>query len=568
MSRTAVVAILGLLMATGAFLRLHNLGARTFGHNEAYVPNVPLATEVSQPPERLTLLKTLTGSIWEVHPPAWYLAMWPWTKLFGTSLVAIRLPQALLGIVSVLLIYLMVREETDAPTGLLAAALLAVNGHHILWSQIARPYMATSFLGLLSTVLLLRATRPLERPRWLLPAYAVVTVCGLSTTYYYWPLCAAQIAWTLMSGLGGRRLMTGVLRTQMASVIVSTPMISLAVFQAQSSYLRDFESSFFGDFVGFAFLFEGDPLAQLPLTVAARASYVAGAVVFLALGAFSLLRTTRPASDTDRAPVSLRHLALVSALAVMGVLAAALALHSKRPARTPLILATTLAPLSALAFTMAVEFWAAPFASRSPADAPSARPQRQVSLFLLLALVPTTLISVVALRIPFFASRHMMSITPYLLAVIATGISTLIGWIPRPARLPVVAVLAIWLATAHVAGYAYQARRPMSNEDFAGLARQWVPRIGPGDVIVVRPRRWRISPMFYYLQTARNRIIGSDYEAAIRDHPGSVVWLLSTTSGRSLSDDVGGSLKGYSEAEDIEVRGLLVRRFVPVDRAR
>jgi hypothetical protein len=263
-----------------------------------------------------------------------------------------------------------------------------------------------------------------------------------------------------------------------------------------------------------------------------------------------------------------RHLALASGLAVIGVLAAALALHSKRPARTPLILATTLAPLAVLAFTMAVESWAAAFARRAPADALPARPQRRVALFLLLAVVPTALISVVALRVPFFASRHMMSITPYLLAVIATGISTLIGWIPRPARWPVAAVLAIWLTTAHLAGYAYQATRPMSGEDFAGLARQWVPRIGPRDVIVVRPRRWRISPMFYYLQPARNRIIGFDYETAIRNHPGSVVWLLSTASGRSLSDEVGRALDGYAEAENIETRGLLVRRFVPVDRAR
>jgi hypothetical protein len=355
-----------------------------------------------------------------------------------------------------------------------------------------------------------------------------------------------------------------------ASVIVSTPLISLAVFQATSSYLGDFESSFFGDFVGFAFLFERDPIAQLPLTPIVRASYLAGALVFLAIGAVTLLRTTNApaASETGRVRVSVRHLVLLSVLAVMGVLAEALVFHSKRPARTLLILATALAPLAALVFTMAVESWAAAVARRSPADAPPARPQRQVSLFLLLALVPTALISVVALRIPFFASRHMMSITPYLLAIIATGISTLIGWMPRPARWPVAAVLAIWLATAHVAGYAYEARRPMSTEDYTGLARQWVPRIGRSDLIFVRPRRWRITPMFYYLQTARNRIVGSDYEAAVRARPGSVVWLLSTTEGRSLSDDVGVALNGYSEAEDIEVRGLLVRRFVPVDRAR
>ena len=62
MSRISVVVILGLVLATGTFLRLHDLGARTFGHNEAYVPNVPLATDVSQPPERLRA--ATTRSIW------------------------------------------------------------------------------------------------------------------------------------------------------------------------------------------------------------------------------------------------------------------------------------------------------------------------------------------------------------------------------------------------------------------------------------------------------------------------------------------------------------------------
>ena len=59
----------------------------------------------------------------------------------------------------------------------------------------------------------------------------------------------------------------------------------------------------------------------------------------------------------------------------------------------------------------------------------------------------------------------------------------------------------------------------MSDEDFPGLQRAWVPQIRPTDVIFVRPRWWRITPMFYYLQPERHRIVGYRYAETTRDHP-------------------------------------------------
>lgn len=175
------IILLGTIVLLGAVFRLDRLDVRTMGHTEIYTPNIELSEDISDPPPRLTLWKTLTGSMWEPHPPAWYLSMWPWTKLFGSDLFIIRLPSVLFGVASVLLIYILGTLEKDRLTALLAAGLLAFIGHHILWSQIARPYSMACSLGLLSTILLLLALRRRHLQRLFLYLYLVITLCGLAT---------------------------------------------------------------------------------------------------------------------------------------------------------------------------------------------------------------------------------------------------------------------------------------------------------------------------------------------------------------------------------------------------
>lgn len=148
-----------LLIVGGTFFRLDRLSLATMGHAEIYVPNIPLPEDYGNPHARLTIARTVTGSIWEPHPPGWYLLMFGWTKMAGTGLFAIRFPSVVFGVLSVVLIFTLGWLAEDVPTGFLAAAFLAFNGHQIYWSRIARPATLICALGLLSCVLLLPATR-------------------------------------------------------------------------------------------------------------------------------------------------------------------------------------------------------------------------------------------------------------------------------------------------------------------------------------------------------------------------------------------------------------------------
>jgi 4-amino-4-deoxy-L-arabinose transferase-like glycosyltransferase len=104
--RSAV--ILGVILITAAALRLHGLGLRTLNHPEVYSPGIDLPWYLSNPNPRFTLAQTLKGSIaGEPHPPGYYIVMLGWTKVFGSGILALRMPSVLFGVGSVLLVYLL-----------------------------------------------------------------------------------------------------------------------------------------------------------------------------------------------------------------------------------------------------------------------------------------------------------------------------------------------------------------------------------------------------------------------------------------------------------------------------
>lgn len=82
---------------------------------------------------------------------------------FGEQAWSLRLPAMVLGVACVPMLYLCAREFTGRWEALAAAALLAVDYHHVWFSQNARGYSTLAFLALLTTFLLLRGLR---RGRW------------------------------------------------------------------------------------------------------------------------------------------------------------------------------------------------------------------------------------------------------------------------------------------------------------------------------------------------------------------------------------------------------------------
>lgn len=94
----------------------------------------------------------------DFHPAGVQLFLYLWTSVAGFSDLMVRLPFAILGAGSVLIIFLIGRRLFGLNTGLLAAAALATLEYPLLYSQIARPYSPGLFFVLSSFLFLLRVS--------------------------------------------------------------------------------------------------------------------------------------------------------------------------------------------------------------------------------------------------------------------------------------------------------------------------------------------------------------------------------------------------------------------------
>src|SRR5271167_2213820 len=198
-SAWVTVAGLCLLVLLGGFLRLHNLGEKSVTHVEMYVPGIRLPHGISFPEERLTMVKVLTGTLnSDTHPPAYYMLMWAWTRCFGTSAWSIRLPSALLGTACIPLVFWLGMLTRQQAAGWIAAAFVALNGHLVFWSQIARMFTLACCLGLLATIVLLQIAKRTQASRSLHFLYVALMLLGLCTHIFFWLILAAHMFWTQM----------------------------------------------------------------------------------------------------------------------------------------------------------------------------------------------------------------------------------------------------------------------------------------------------------------------------------------------------------------------------------
>ena len=86
-----------------------------------------------------------------------------WTTNFGTNPLWVRLPSAVLGTMTVPLLYVVGKRALNQTTGILAAVLLAVSPFHVWFAQDARPYAALAFYSLLSFWFFVEL---LKKPTW------------------------------------------------------------------------------------------------------------------------------------------------------------------------------------------------------------------------------------------------------------------------------------------------------------------------------------------------------------------------------------------------------------------
>ena len=212
-------AVVG-LTALAAALRFSTLGLQSYHHDEI-----------------VTAGRILRGSFWhamsavgasESAPPLYYVLAWLWTQITGTGEVGLRSISALAGVATVPVAYTIAAElsrlnadcavdraigrskaQSAQRTGVVAAALVAVNPMLLWYSQEARAYALFSLLTAISLLYFVRAlsgrragngaVRPESGPSGKrdLVLWGVFSGLALATHYFAIFPVAAEAVWLL-----------------------------------------------------------------------------------------------------------------------------------------------------------------------------------------------------------------------------------------------------------------------------------------------------------------------------------------------------------------------------------
>jgi 4-amino-4-deoxy-L-arabinose transferase-like glycosyltransferase len=515
--------LLALIILLGLAIRLYGLGERTMTHIEIYVPGIPLPVELSDPAPRLTVKATLFGMLMaeEPHPPGYYLLMLAWTRIFGAGIESLRLPSAIFGILSILLVFILGAQEKNRNAGLLAALLLALNGHQVFWSQLAKNYVLSEFVGLAATVMLLLALRGGKWERWFQLMYLALLLAGVSLTIYFWPILITHMIWVLVEKWENRTL-PGIFQWQYLALILGTPLVSLAIFQSRrASYLDPNFIPSMVRFFGFGYAVEVIPkvfanfnwLKLLPPLILV----IGGA--FLAAGLWNA-RDRKDARPSRGFPALLFLAAALLTTPLIFCMGKYLSGDIPRAGKN--VMLSALLPAILVGFYFFLQFvwsrrdkWKGVFQT----DAPN-RWNFKVSAYL--ALLPVLSVAVISPVVALFNSRGILLYTPYLLLTIAAGALALIKrsrlWIP-------VLITALLILCA---GNIFFRNSTLEHPtDYKSLAEKWIPEIQPDDLVLVR-LHWSTTPIFYYLDTNQLEVISTNrYLKHQTNYDNSRIWVLS-----------------------------------------
>jgi mannosyltransferase len=167
------------------------------------------------------MLSHLSAS--ESAPPLYYVLVWAWTKVFGLGVIGFRSFSALVGTLTVPVMYLAGRR-VSARVGIWAAALATVNPAMYYYSQEARCYALLIFFSAIAFVLWQRALLSPDRRNLALWAGASILAV---LTHYFAAFLFIPEAIVLVRRCGLRRLLV----PAGAVVLVGIALMPLAVAQ-------------------------------------------------------------------------------------------------------------------------------------------------------------------------------------------------------------------------------------------------------------------------------------------------------------------------------------------------
>lgn len=554
----AVLIAAGVLL--GGWLRFTGLERRSITHPEMYVPGIPLPDGISEPAERVTFSRILTGTFSsDTHPPGYYLLMLPWTREMGTRLGAIRFPSAFFGFACIPLVFCLGALAGHRLAGGLAAVFLAVNGYHVFWSQVARMFALACFLGLSASVLLLLIARGSRYRGILTVGYVLLILAGVATHVFFWSLFGIHMLWAFANARRQPGL-PAMCRAQLLALVLGSPLIAFAAYQSGNT-VAELSNNIFvylAAFLPFAFaLPTGDsgffasqvPFTGAPLFWAVRAALLLFAALLLAKALRALWQENPGPALMAGRPVQsgLWRLGWVAAAAIATVEIGAFLLLVRRlppdQIRDTVKLTKSLVVLPALLAAAAV--WIDGRWAKLPKPRNWERYLwNEPNFLILLGTGPLVLLALLAQVRPILNQRGLLFLSPYLLLLLSIGILTL--------RRTWIVLLSPVLAGLFVASLASYRGMSVDPADYAVFASSLQSSIASNDLVFIR-KAWYETPILYYLRKDKYRLVGHNYAGSCTANPAASVWVVLLYDS-APTDEMQTALSGYEPVRTITAR--------------
>lgn len=180
--------ILALILLLGTFLRLHDIVSESLDFDE----------KITQGVIQKDIPALIANRHANYYPPVYFIIMRAWAAVFGISPLALRIPSALFGVLSIFFLYKFLKDYIAAgDIPIMVSFLLAISPYHIYFSNEARPYTFTLLLAILANIAFFKACACGKTGFYI--AYTAVMITALYTYYGMVLFLAAHIVYAVFT---------------------------------------------------------------------------------------------------------------------------------------------------------------------------------------------------------------------------------------------------------------------------------------------------------------------------------------------------------------------------------
>lgn len=246
----------------------------------------------------------------DAHPPLYYLYLKSWGGLFGWSELSLRLSSIIPGALSLGIMAAIIRRLFDSKVALATIPFLVIAPFLARYDYEIRMYSLVMFIGVLGTYVFLRAVETHAKKWWL--AYAVIVALGMYTLYMSVVIWLGHVIWLAYQDVKKKRnfFKRKELLYYGLSLLLFIPWIPVVIGQLNNSALPPYLTQL--DPTAFVTMFLL-VLAYAPIWDG-NAIVIAGAVVFVALFGWLLIKIRRLAKPKTWLHIMLFVIMVLSAL--------------------------------------------------------------------------------------------------------------------------------------------------------------------------------------------------------------------------------------------------------------